>query len=105
MEPRYFPEANKKLLKPPSMTDEECAPLWVYNNGEESISCWQLTWRERFQALLWGRIWLGVLAGRSAPPVRLWCTLTVFQTTWQHLRHGARSLLSQGTELKREVKQ
>jgi hypothetical protein len=86
MTPAYFEKANKKLLKPAKMTDEECEPLWVYNDGEESISCWQMTWGERLQALLWGRVWLGVLAGSSQPPVRFWCALTPFQTAWQYLR-------------------
>src|SRR6266498_1193189 len=89
MNPVYFPEANKNLLKPSSMTDAECSPLWVHNDGEESISCWHLTWRERLQALLWGRIWLGVLAGRTQPPVRLWCLLTPFQTARDYLLHGS----------------
>lgn len=89
MTPQYFPEANINLLKPSSMSDEECGALWVQNDGQESISCWQLTWSERLQALLFGKIWLGVLAGRSQPPVRLWCTLTPFQRTWDYLRHGS----------------
>lgn len=88
MTPQYFPEANIELKKPASMTDEECGSLWVSNDGEESISCWQLSWSERLQALIWGRIWLGVLSGRSQPPVRLWCMLTPFQTTWDYLRNG-----------------
>lgn len=89
MTPKYFPEANMQLSKPKKMTDEECAPLWVSNDGEESISCWQLTWGERLQALLFGRIWLGVLSGRTQPPVRFWCTLTPFQKTWDYLRNGS----------------
>lgn len=30
MKPIKFEEANRQLLKPCSMTDEECSPLWVY---------------------------------------------------------------------------
>lgn len=89
MKPVKFPEANKNLLKPSSMTDEQCSSLWVQNDGEESISCWQLTWGERLQALLFGRIWLGVLAGRTQPPVRLWACLTPFQTTKDYLLNGS----------------
>lgn len=89
MKPVNFPEANKNLLKPSGMTDEECGSLPVYNDGSESISCWQLSWSERFQALLWGRIWLGVLGGHTQSPVRLWCCLTPFQKAWEYLRHGS----------------
>lgn len=31
MKPIKFEQANKNLLKPESMTDEECSSLWVYN--------------------------------------------------------------------------
>ena len=77
MKPIKFEQANKNLLKPESMTDEECSSLWVYNDGRECISCWRLTWRERIKALLFGRVWLSVLSGRTQPPVWLACK-TVF---------------------------
>lgn len=38
MKPSKFPEANKLLLKPGSMTDEECASLPVWTDGEMCIS-------------------------------------------------------------------
>ncbi len=86
MTPRVFPEANKELQKPPSMTDEECGPLPVYNDGEQSISCWQMTWRERLAALVFGRVWLGVLFGKTQPPVWLMCRRTAVlkqkEPTW-----------------------
>lgn len=44
MKPIKFEQANKNLLKPESMTDEECSSLWVYNDGRECISCWRLCW-------------------------------------------------------------
>lgn len=71
MKPIKFEQANKNLLKPESMTDEECSSLWVYNDGRECISCWRLTWKERIKALLFGRVWLSVLSGRTQPPVWL----------------------------------
>lgn len=78
MKPIKFEQANKNLLKPESMTDEECSSLWVYNDGRECISCWRLTWKERIKALLFGRVWLSVLSGRTQPPVWLACCKTVF---------------------------
>lgn len=73
-----FKEANKNLLKPESMTDEECGSLWVYSDGRECISCWRLTWKERIKALLFGNVWLSVLSGCTQPPVWLACDDTVF---------------------------
>lgn len=77
MKPIKFEQANKNLLKPESMTDEECSSLWVYNDGRECISCWRLTWKERIKALLFGRVWLSVLSGRTQPPVWLTCCKTI----------------------------
>lgn len=73
-----FKEANKNLLKPESMSDEECGSLWVYSDGRECISCWRLTWKERIKALLFGKVWLSVLSGHTQPPVWLACDNTVF---------------------------
>ena len=67
--PVDFEESNKVLTKPPGMTDEECGPLPVFNDGQQSISCWQLPWRDRLRVLITGKVWLGVLMGVTQPPV------------------------------------
>lgn len=78
MKPIKFKEATKNLLKPENMTDEECSSLWIYNDGRECVSCWRLTWKERIKALLFGKVWLGVLSGFTQPPVWMVCDKTVF---------------------------
>lgn len=78
MKPIKFEQANKNLLKPENMIDEECSSLWVYNDGMQCVSCWRLTWKERLKALFFGRVWLAVLSGESQPPVWLFCDKTVF---------------------------
>lgn len=78
MKPFKFEEANKQLLKPDSMTDEECKPLWVYSDGVECISCWKMSFKERLAALLWGKVWLAVYTGYTQPPVWVGCCKTVF---------------------------
>lgn len=78
MTPVCFPEANKNLLKPDSMTDEECSSLWVYTDGVACISRWKLGWRARLSALLRGHVWLCVLSGATQPPVWLTTAKTVF---------------------------
>ncbi len=79
MTPTNFKEANRTLNKPESMTDEECSSLRVFTDGRQCISCWRMTWKERLEALLFGRLWLSVLSGRTQPPVWVSCARTVFQ--------------------------
>lgn len=79
MIPIKFDEANKNLLKPESMTDEECSSLWVFTDGEQCISCWKLSVIQRIKALLFGKVWLSVLSGQTQPPVWLDCDKTVFK--------------------------
>jgi hypothetical protein len=78
MKPIQFPEANATLAKPPGMTDEECGPLPVFNDGQQSISCWKMTWRERLSALVFGKVWLYVISGHTQPPVALEARKTIF---------------------------
>lgn len=68
MKPIDFPEKTKTLSKPPDMTDEQCQPLPVFNDGTVCISCWQPSWRERL-AIAFGRpVWLSIISGHTQPP-------------------------------------
>lgn len=78
MEAIKFKQANKKLLKPDSMTDEECKPLWVFTDGVQCISCWKMNWKQRLSALFFGKVWLCVLFGETQPPVWLDCCNNIF---------------------------
>lgn len=69
MNPISFKEQTKVLQKPESMTDEECMPLPVYNDGKQCISCWKASLKERIIFLLTGKIWLRILSGITQPPV------------------------------------
>jgi hypothetical protein len=71
MTPVKFPESNLTLGKPVGMTDEECKPLPVFTDGTQCVSQWRLTWKERFQVLFFGKIWVSVLSGRTQPPIWL----------------------------------
>ena len=79
MQPDKFPQANKDLLKPEGWTDEECGSLLVYTDGKECISLWKMTWRERFSALVYGRIWLIVVSGQTQAAVSLMGTRYIFK--------------------------
>lgn len=79
MKPIKFNQANKNLLKPNSMTDEECSSLWVYTDGNQCVSCWKMNWKQRIKALFFGKIWISVMSGYTQPPVWIDCCKTVFE--------------------------
>jgi len=80
MEPANFKQANKNLLKPEGMTDEECGSLPVFSDGRgKCISLWKMTWRERLSALVFGKVWLWVISGQTQPPVALMAAREIFE--------------------------
>jgi len=86
MEPRTFEQANKNLVKPEGMT-EECGDLPVFSDGTQCISLWKMTWRERFSALFFGKIWLSVYSGQTQPPVWLSAEREIFKQVDQEQSH------------------
>lgn len=73
-EPTDFPEANRTLTMP---IDEEGSSLRVWDDGTQTLSAWSLSWRERFSALVFGRVWLWVRGGQTQPPVWIQASRTV----------------------------
>jgi len=69
MKPIDFPQSTKVLQKPGTMTDEECASLHVWSDGKQCVSKWHLSFRERIKVLFGQDIWLGVMSGKTQPPV------------------------------------
>lgn len=74
----HFPEANLTLMKPPSMTDEECSPITAMKGVDDAGYTYILTqWmpnKEDIEAINAGRpVWLKVL-GSIPPPVDLFTT-------------------------------
>ena len=69
MKPIDFPQSTKVLQKPSTMSDNECSSLHVWNDGKQSVSCWKPTFKERMNILFGGKVWLGVLSGKTQPPV------------------------------------
>lgn len=80
MKPKFFKEYTAELKKPESMTDEECSSLYVHQDriNQTCISLWTVPFWQRVKFLFHGHIWLGVLSGKTQPPVWLNCTKTVF---------------------------
>lgn len=69
MKPIDFPQSSKVLQRPENMLDTDCKPLPIWSDGTECVSCWKPTWKERLRILIHGKVWLGVLSGRTQPPV------------------------------------
>jgi len=78
MQPVNFEQANKELLKPDTMTDEECGSLHVYTDGNVCISLWKMSLRERLFALIFGKLWLWVVSGATQPPVAIQAEKQIF---------------------------
>lgn len=69
MKPIDFPQSTKVLQKPSTMSDNECSSLHAWNDGKQCVSCWKPTFKERINILFGGKVWLGVLSGKTQPPV------------------------------------
>jgi len=72
MKPVRFKGSNKTLQ--PSKQEyssivEGIGSLPIWTDGEQCVSCWKMSFRERLSVLLFGRVWLAVLSGVSQPPV------------------------------------
>ena len=72
MKPVKFPEANKVLVHPGSMTEEECQDLHVHKTDDgRLISRWELSGDELMKVLETKTIWLHIWSGDTQPPVSL----------------------------------
>lgn len=69
MKPIDFPQSTKVLQRPSTMAESECQSLHVWNDGKQCVSCWKPTLGERIRIAFGGNVWLGVLSGKTQPPV------------------------------------
>jgi hypothetical protein len=71
MKPIQFEHSNQ-VLQPSGQEYSDNVtgvdPLPVWTDGEQCVSCWKMSLRERFSALLFGRVWLSLLSGYTQPP-------------------------------------
>ena len=68
-DPIDFPAANMTLTAP--VGDPSVKLLRVWTDGELCISGWELSWRERLSALVFGRVWIFLKSGRTQPPIAI----------------------------------
>jgi hypothetical protein len=80
MKPIYFKESNVELRKPKSMKDSECGSLFIRRTEDgQCISLWNVPFWQRVKFLFHGNVWLGVLSGKTQPPVWLDMRKTIFE--------------------------
>jgi hypothetical protein len=75
-----FDESNM-VLRPPEGA-EDVTPLHVFHDreGNELISLWRMSWRERLSALVFGRAWVRVKTQNGEqPPFSVHAMRTVFR--------------------------
>lgn len=76
LKPVPFKEANRELY--PAMYSKQHKGIVVFTDGEQCISRWKLTLRQRLSVLIFGRMWLGIRSGNSMPGAWLDCGMTCF---------------------------
>jgi hypothetical protein len=82
MIPIPFKDQTIELQPNPNQLEiggQSVGTLPIFTDGEQCISCWQLSFIERLKALWFGKIWLGIHAGRTQPPVWLSADNEVFK--------------------------
>ena len=71
MKPVEFTEQTLVLSANPNQLEidgQEVGKLPIFTDGNQVVSCWGLSFRERLQALWFGKGWVGVHSGRTQPP-------------------------------------
>jgi hypothetical protein len=114
MSPIKFPEANI-VLKGPEGSDIMDLP--AATDGKQCVSCWQLSWRERLNIVVTGRLWVYVLSGQTQPPIGLavvepggfWsgvkALLPSSKEAWWTLGNAAFKLIKRYVQFKRSSQQ
>ena len=67
-----FKESNRTLSPSNKQYSDKIGKvsyLHIFSDGEQCVSCWKMTWKERFSALFFGRVWVAVASGKTQPPI------------------------------------
>ncbi len=72
MKPVNFKRSNKTLQPSGAKYSANVTgvePLHIFTDGEQCVSCWRMTWKERLNALIFGKVWVATLTGQTQPPL------------------------------------
>lgn len=79
MKPLYFKESTIKLLPPASIPKGKCGNLCILQTEDgQCVSLWTTSIWGRVKFLFHGKLWLGVVSGRTQPPVWLDMSNNIF---------------------------
>ena len=79
MKPIEFPEQNVVWAK----NQLPYLPLPAYTDKNYTISCWKLSWRDRFVLLVRGKVWLSLRNnGQPLQPSRVDVDYPFLKETW-----------------------
>lgn len=67
MIPQRFPESNTVMRRPAGMTEEQCADIHAYTNGQQVITCWRPTPEELVKLNLGEPVWLSLMGPTMQP--------------------------------------
>ena len=84
MKPIGFPEQTNTLQPSGAAYSENVtgvSPLPTWTDGEQSVSCWRMSWPERFKALVYGKVWISALSGKTQPPIYAEVAKTYFKAS------------------------
>jgi len=82
MRPIQFKRSNKMLQPSGEQYSDNVVgvdPLPIWTDGEQCVSCWEMSFRERLSALLFGHVWLALLSGETQSPACLSVTRVYLQ--------------------------
>ena len=80
MKPVDFKESTITLTRPDAISDLECDSLKAWTDGQQCISLWKPSFKERIvDSDIWPRVALSVWGGNTQPPIWIDAQYTVFQ--------------------------
>lgn len=68
-----FPQATRSLRPPPGMNEDQCLPLYVFQDGQHVISRWEPDEEDRARIATGEPVWLWI-TGITMPPAALTTT-------------------------------
>ena len=86
MSPIGFPESTHSLSPSDHKYGDhigKVSSLPVWSDDEQCVSCWKMSLRERISALVFGKVWLAILSGRTQYPASLTVTRQYFRPVTQ----------------------
>lgn len=76
--------ANFELARPKGQDEQQCNSLYVFRNGHDCVSCWELTPDEIAEIVRTGKVFVVISYGWSQPPIYIGLEEDCRQLTADH---------------------